>query len=89
MKKELGLLLAGVASFDLGTVVVAEAAQKYELQDVLVTSIASMSNDFFYLKLNMANASSSANSCMAKSGKVVRYKGTDYCQIPKTGSNSK
>lgn len=79
MKKEIGLLLAGAAAFDLGSVAMAEATEP----TFVPIYIASMSTSDFYLKLDMAHVQASANTCLGKGGKVVSYKGTNYCEIPK------
>jgi len=82
MKKEMGLLLAGAACFDLGNVAMAETIEP----TFVPIYIASMSTSDFYLKLDMANVRASTNTCIAKSGRVVSYKGVNYCEIPKTAS---
>lgn len=80
MKKEVGLLLAGAACFDLGNVTIADAAVTPKFEPIIISS---MSTSDFYLKLDITNLQASANTCLGKGGKVVRYKGSDYCEIPK------
>lgn len=83
MRKEVALMLAGVASFDLGTFVVpAQAATDYFLK---IDGLESK-NEYLKIQLQDLTVSSirkASESCTAKKGTLVEYKGDHYCSIPK------
>lgn len=92
MKREIGLLLAGVISFDLGVVPLsvpaASASETHNVEDMHFLKLSSLSKSSDYLKLDGHNAMA-VDSCKGKSGTLVSYKGSDYCQIPKAGTKTK
>ncbi len=85
-------LLAGTVCFDLGVLAVSglmaasALAAGVNVQDITITKITSMSPTQTYLKITMQDATVSSMACTQNKGKLVEFKGTKYCQTPKTGT---
>jgi hypothetical protein len=83
MRKELALMLAGVASFDLGTfAVTAQAATDYFLK---IDNLAPQ-NEYLKIQLQDLTVTSirkASESCAMQKGTLVEYKASHYCSIPK------
>lgn len=83
MRKEVALILAGVAAFDLGTVTVpAQAATDYFLK---IEGFAPQ-NEYLKIKLQDLTVTSirkASESCATQKGTLVEYQGNHYCSIPK------
>lgn len=77
MRKDLALLLAGVVSFDLGTVAVpAHAAIDAFLK------IDALKGENDYLKFT-GDEAKATTTCLANHGTLVEYQGSHYCATPK------
>jgi hypothetical protein len=89
MRKEVALVLAGVASFDLGTfAVTAQAAEDYFLK----IDKFSPQNEYLKIKLDDVLVSSirtASQNCAHQKGTLVEYQGSHYCAIPKAGGATK
>lgn len=84
MRKEVALILAGMASFDLGMFAVsaqAEVSLNFSKIEILYPA------SFDYLKFTGDEAKAHA-SCLSSKGTPVEYKGSHYCSIPKTQVNT-
>jgi hypothetical protein len=83
MRKEVALILAGVASFDLGTFAIpAQAATDSFLK------IDGLGSQNEYLKIQMQDLTvtsirKASESCATHKGTLVEYQGNHYCAVPK------
>jgi hypothetical protein len=80
MRKDLALLLAGVVSFDLGTMVVPAHAA-----DAIFMKLDSLKATDDYLKFS-GDEAKAKSACLAQHGTLVEYKGDHYCSTPKKAS---
>jgi hypothetical protein len=84
MRKEVALVLAGVASFDLGTFVVPARAE-VSLNFIKIEIV--QPENFEYLKFT-GDEAKAHNSCLASKGTPVEYRGSHYCSIPKAKAST-
>jgi hypothetical protein len=84
MRKEVALVLAGVASFDLGTVAIPAQAEV----TLNFAKIHFLQSNTDYLKFTGDEAKAHAN-CVANKGTPVEYQGSHYCSIPKASTPTK
>ncbi len=94
MRKDVGLILAAVVCFDLGTVVVpAHAAGTDMVHKLDVLKIDNFAPNQEYLKIKLTDVLVSSKACQSSKGKVVDVKGTLYCatgkHLPDTSSPKK
>jgi hypothetical protein len=83
MRKQVGLIVLGVAAFDLGTVVVPARAADTSVDFFL--KVDGISNAFNYHKFNNADGEA-AKSCVAGKGTLVEFKGDKYCRTDKAAA---
>lgn len=83
MRKQVGLIVLGMAAFDLGIVVV--PAQAADTSVDFFLKIDGISNAFNYQKFDNADAAA-ARGCVAGKGTLVEFKGDKYCRTDKAAA---
>lgn len=80
MRKQLGLIVLGVAAFDLGTVVVPARAA-----DTSFLKIDGIENSYHYIKFDNVDGEA-VRRCVAGKGTLVEFKGDKYCRTDKAAA---
>ena len=83
MRKQVGLIVLGVAAFDLGTVVVPAHAADTSVDYFL--KLDSLPNSYNYIKFDNVDAAA-ARSCVTGKGTLVEFKGDKYCRTDKAAA---